>query len=48
MSELGLRVKLSCEFISRVMGWGKNVKILEPEELKKEVVKRAKEILDNY
>lgn len=46
--ELRMKMKLSYEFISWVMGWGKNVKILEPEELKQEVVKRAKEIIENY
>lgn len=46
--ELHLKMKLSYEFISWVMGWGKHVKVLEPEELRREVVKRAKEILEQY
>lgn len=46
--ELRLKMKLSYEFISWVMGWGKNVKILEPEELKQEVLSRAKEIVAQY
>jgi hypothetical protein len=42
---LELEVKISYEFISWVMGWGESVKILEPDELKKEVVSRAKGLL---
>ena len=48
MSELRLKMKLSYEFISWIMGWGKNVKIVEPEELKTEVVSKAREIVDRY
>ncbi|MBL7994386.1 WYL domain-containing protein [bacterium] len=43
--ELSMTLKLSFEFISWVMGWGKEVKILEPKSLKDEVMKRAKEIV---
>jgi predicted DNA-binding transcriptional regulator YafY len=45
--ELSMTLKLSFEFISWVMGWGKEVKILEPKTLKDEVMKRAKEIVSN-
>jgi len=42
---MSLEVRLSYEFISWVMGWGEMVEILEPEELKKEVIERARGIL---
>ena len=45
---LKMRVKMSYEFISWVMGWGASVKVLEPVELKKAILKKAKEIIENY
>jgi predicted DNA-binding transcriptional regulator YafY len=42
---LELEVKISYEFISWVMGWGELVKILEPDELKEEVISKAKGLL---
>lgn len=42
-----MKVNLSNEIISWVMGWGGEVKIIEPEKLRNEVIKRAKEILAN-
>lgn len=42
---LEFKVKISYEFISWVMGWGENVKILQPEELRDEVIKAAKGLL---
>lgn len=45
---LKMKVKLSYEFISWVMGWGGSVKIISPKKLKDEVLKRAKEIVKSY
>lgn len=45
---LSFKVKLSFDFVAWVMGWGGGVEVLEPEELKREVVKKAKEILGLY
>jgi len=42
-----LKVKLSFEFVSWVMGWGKEVKIVGPEELKEQVLLKARGLLDN-
>jgi predicted DNA-binding transcriptional regulator YafY len=42
---LEFKVKISYEFISWVMGWGENVKILQPDELKEKVIKRAEGLL---
>jgi len=42
---LEFKVKISYEFISWVMGWGENVKILQPEKLKEKVIKRAEGLL---
>lgn len=45
---LDIKVKQSYEFISWVMGWGDEVEILSPLKLKREVISRAKSILDKY
>jgi len=45
---LTLKVKLSYDFIAWVIGWGNEVEILEPEELKEDVVSKAKDILGLY
>lgn len=45
---LDIKVKQSYEFISWVMGWGDEVEILSPLKLKREVICRAKSILDKY
>jgi predicted DNA-binding transcriptional regulator YafY len=42
-----MKVNISYELISWIMGWGGEVIILEPESLRLEVVKRAKEIIAN-
>jgi len=42
---LKLKVKLSYEFISWVMGWGGSVKILKPLKLREAVLQRARDIL---
>jgi predicted DNA-binding transcriptional regulator YafY len=46
--EIAIEVKLSNEFIAWVMGWGDQVTILEPKELKDAVLKKAKAIADLY
>lgn len=43
-----LKVKLSYEFISWVMGWGGEVEVLAPKALRDEVIERAEEILKLY
>lgn len=43
-----MKVKLSYEFIAWVMGWGKEVEVIRPAELKKEILKRAKDIISLY
>lgn len=43
-----MKVKLSYEFIAWVMGWGKEVEVIKPAELKKEILKRAKDIIAVY
>jgi predicted DNA-binding transcriptional regulator YafY len=43
-----MKVKLSYEFIAWVMGWGKEVEVIKPTELKKEILKRAKDIIAVY
>lgn len=45
---LTMKVKLSYEFMSWVMGWGADVEILSPELLKEMVLKKAKEIVKKY
>lgn len=46
--EVTMQVKLSNEFVAWVMGWGPAVRILEPKELKDNVLKKAKAIADMY
>lgn len=46
--ELKMTVRINYEFISWVMGWGDKVRVLEPEELKEEVIQRSKAILKIY
>lgn len=46
--EITLHVKLSNEFIAWVMGWGDAVEVLEPDELKTAIVKKAKAITKKY
>ncbi len=43
-----IKVKLSYEFIAWVMGWGKEVEVIKPKELKKEITQRAKDIISLY
>ncbi|HRE41256.1 MAG TPA: WYL domain-containing protein [Ignavibacteria bacterium] len=45
---LKFEVKLSMEFVSWVMGWGGEVKVIKPETLKKEVLKKAKQLINRY
>ncbi|MBN8571962.1 MAG: WYL domain-containing protein, partial [Ignavibacteria bacterium] len=42
------KVKLSYEFIAWVMGWGKEVEVIKPTQLKKEITQRAKDIVALY
>ena len=42
------KFKISNEFISWVLGWGKKCKVIKPESLKSEIVNTAKDILDVY
>ncbi|NUM80812.1 WYL domain-containing transcriptional regulator [bacterium] len=46
--EITLHVKLSNEFIAWVMGWGDAVEVLEPDELKTAIVKKANAITKKY
>jgi len=43
-----MKVKLSYEFIAWVMGWGKEVEVVKPAQLKKEIMNRAKDIIALY
>lgn len=43
-----MKVKLSYEFIAWVMGWGKEVEVIKPKELKKEITQRANDIISLY
>jgi len=43
-----MKVKLSYEFIAWTMGWGKEVEVIKPKELKKEITERAKDIISLY
>jgi len=43
-----IKVKLSYEFIAWVMGWGKEVEVIKPTQLKKEITQRAKDIVALY
>lgn len=45
---MNMRVKLSYEFMSWVMGWGDDVEILEPLELKELIIERASKIVKLY
>lgn len=42
------KLKISNEFISWVLGWGKKCRVIEPISLKNDVKRIAKEILENY
>lgn len=42
-----LKVKLSFEFISWVMGWGKEVKIISPEKLKNQLILKAQGLIES-
>jgi len=46
--EFKAELKISNEFISWLMGWGKLVRVVSPLTLKKELIKRSKEIIENY
>ncbi|MCI0473978.1 MAG: transcriptional regulator [Ignavibacteria bacterium] len=39
------KLKISNEFISWIMGWGKNVRIISPSSLRKNITDKAKEII---
>ena len=41
-------IKISNEFISWILGWGKLVKVIKSESLKKDVINRAKEVIKVY
>jgi proteasome accessory factor B len=41
-------IKISNEFISWILGWGKLVKVIKPESLKNDVLKKAKEVVKVY
>jgi len=43
---VSFKVKLAMEFIAWVMGWGEDVTILGPEELKKQIITKAKGLLE--
>lgn len=45
---LKMKVKLSYEFVSWVMGWGDMVEVIAPAKLKKEVLERANSIIKKY
>lgn len=46
--EVTMNVKLSNELVAWIMGWGEAVKIIEPKELKDQVLQKAKAILQKY
>ncbi len=43
-----IKVKLSYEFVSWVMGWGDKVEVIAPVKLKEEVLRRASSIIKKY
>ena len=45
---LKLKVKISFEFISWVMGWGGDVKVIKPSKLKKDILEKSNSILRLY
>ncbi|MCX6159208.1 MAG: WYL domain-containing transcriptional regulator [Ignavibacteriae bacterium] len=45
---MNMRVKLSLEFVSWVMGWGDGVEVVKPQELKDMIVERAAKIVKLY
>lgn len=45
---LKMKVKLSYEFISWVMGWGNDMEVIAPVKLKNEIINRAKNIMKKY
>ena len=46
--EVTMRVKLSNELVAWIMGWGDAVQVLEPKELKEQVIDKAHAILRKY
>lgn len=46
--EVIMQVKLSNEFIAWILGWGNAVQIVEPKELRENVLKKAKSIVEKY
>ena len=46
--EVSLKVTVSDELISWIMGWGQYLEVLEPKTLRLEVINRTKEILNKY
>ncbi len=47
-AEVSLKVSVSDELISWIMGWGQYLEVLEPKTLRNEVIKRTREILNKY
>ena len=43
-----MRVTVTDELCSWILGWGEKVKVLEPAELRKDIVDIAKAMLDLY
>jgi len=46
--EVVLKVKLSNEFISWLLGWGDAVTVLSPPELKEQIIQKARDIVSHY
>lgn len=45
---MNMRVKLSLEFVSWVMGWSDGVEVIKPQELKDMIIERAAKIVKLY
>lgn len=45
---LNMKIKLSLEFMSWVMGWGDKVEVIKPKELKDMILERANQITQLY
>lgn len=45
---LNLKVKISNEFISWIMGWGDKVKVISPIKLRNEIMNRSKKFIGIY
>lgn len=43
-----VKLKISNEFISWILGWGNKCKVIEPVSLRKEIKRIASEVLENY